>query len=135
MNEEVAKQLLKRMHALRDPKLKINKIIPSVRNIRECIEFVHQETVKIFLEAKKNKQIPIQLAAIKQTKENLELAVRAQALIMEVNSQHSWETMIPHILEAVKDHPEAKIAISMAMRETEQTFNIDAVMKNRRMDG
>jgi hypothetical protein len=117
MSQEAANAILSRPLVKNQKKIEVEKVFPSVNNVLESIEFIQGETFEIYTEAKEEKKVGIQLAALKQAANNIEMVIRANEIIMDASSQQGWQAIIPKILKAVDKYPEAKTAISIAMRQ------------------
>lgn len=131
MSKEVTKNIMHRIPQFKVPKISMNKLTPSINNLRDCIEYWHNEMNEMYLDAKSKNKPYLQFAAAAQARGFLTLAKDTQELAMQASSQLSWEHMVPHILNAVKDYPEAKIAISMALRDKELKVTVDDVLQAR----
>lgn len=119
MSEEARKVVFSRVTT--KPKnykpIEMDKLIPSVTDVVGTLEFIQKELWEIYVDAKQTGKTGIRLAALRQASNNTELAIRAREIIIDATSQQGWQALIPKILRAVDDYPDAKRAISVAMRQ------------------
>lgn len=116
MTKELAESTKIRLKAL-SPQIDVNKEIPKISDLIECITYLHTQTLEIYLEAREEKNNTIALQALKQNLDCLGFAVKASEIRMSYMAQSSWEKLLPKIFKAVKPHKEARIAIAKALHE------------------
>ena len=117
MTKEVARDMMTRLPSLRAPEIDYDLAIPSIKDSLGCIEFIHKEQIKMYFEAKAKNDLKFADLILRHNTETLNVAIRAHEILADMSSQSSWQSMIPKILKSVKNYPEAKLAISEAMRE------------------
>ena len=101
---------------LRVPDSLINTTdIPQITNVKDCLEYLHKEFIRIKAKAEGEENLPLSLQALKCDMDCIGLVIKSQELILSYQSQSSWEKILPKILEAVKPYPEVKIAIANAL--------------------
>lgn len=128
MTKEVALDMMSRLPALRAPEINYDLAIPSIKDTLGCIEFIHKEQIKMYFDAKEQNDPKFANQILRHNTETLNVAIRAHEILSDMSSQSNWEMMIPKIIAAVKDYPEAKIAISEAMKERKLLLSPDDVL-------
>jgi len=128
MTAEVARDMMSRLPALRAPEINYDLAIPSIKDSLGCIEFIHREQIKMYFEAKEKNDLKFADLILRHNTETLNVAIRAHEILSDMSSQSSWQQMIPKILESVKNYPEAKLAISEAMKERKMLLSPSDVL-------
>lgn len=104
----------------RMPELKLNgppisSEIPSMINLKECIEYIHTETLEIHRKAKKRGQHNVSLKALRQDLDCVSLVLRAKELLYRHENQEQWEGTLSKILTVLSKFKGAKEAISVEL--------------------
>jgi len=128
MSAEVVKSMKGKMPALKVPKFELKKEFPQLKNLGDCLSFLHNECLDVNKNAIAKGDEMLRLQAIRQDRECLGLAMRGKELLLSYQSQGSWEKIFPIILKAVDRFPEAKIAIAAELK-TSSNLLIEDVLK------
>jgi len=128
MSIEVARSMMSRIPSLQVPKMDVIKGLSIIKNTDACIEFVHQELIKMYIEACEEENKLLKLAILKQIPDNIALVVRSSEVFRDLTLQSNWEDVIPQIIKSVSGFPEAKVAISRAFREKKLLVSPEEVL-------
>ncbi len=128
ITKEVSLDMMTRMPSLQAPEIDYDVAIPAIKDTLGCIEFIHSEQIKMYLVAKEKNDLRFAELILRHNTETLNVAIRAHDVLSDMSSQSSWQRMIPKIIAAVKDYPEAKLAISEAMKERKLLLSPDNVI-------
>lgn len=113
--EDLAKDMSDGMMTLQIPTIINPQDVPQLENIKDCINYIHIELLKIHEKAVMTRKPQLSMQALKYDMECIALALKAKELMMSYQSQDSWESILPKILEAVDPYPRAKLAIAAAL--------------------
>ena len=117
MPEELSEQRKRRMSEFAVPEIIVDEELPPLNNILDCLTFIHNEALGIYKEAKEEKVFNVALQALKLDMDCIGLAVKGDELRQSYQAQGSWEKIFPIILEVLKDHEEARVAVSERLLE------------------
>jgi hypothetical protein len=115
LSKEVSKSMIANMTELKVPLLKPKKELPQLENLSACISYVYNEFLDIHLRAKDREDDKINMMALKNIVDSISVITRGKEMEFAYKSQASWDKVLPFIVRAVKDMPEARDAINYAI--------------------
>lgn len=119
---DIASNMVANMTELKVPDLEPLKELPQLDNLAGCISYVYNEFLGIHLRAKAKQDDKLNLLALKNIIDSINVIVKGKELEFNYRSQTSWNKVLPFIFQAVKNMPEARDAIFYAIDKAKTTI-------------